>query len=55
LVVKTGASILAPVYVSQRKAMQELAEEQMVVAYMNDTILKKTGNKVPIWLFGFLY
>lgn len=32
--------------VSQKEVMQELAEEQMLVAHMDDTILKKTGKKI---------
>lgn len=32
--------------VSQKEVMQELAEEQMLVAHMDDTILKKTGRKI---------
>lgn len=32
--------------VSQKEVMQELAKDQMLVAHMDDTILKKTGKKI---------
>jgi len=33
--------------VAQKEVMQELNEQQMLVAHMDDTILKKTGKRIP--------